>query len=338
MNVVDLTLKLCRISSISGDEAEVSRVVAHLLSELGFCVEKQQVGDVVGRDNIFAYAPNSKPEILLTTHIDTVGPFIEPYFSDDKAVLLGRGVCDAKGIAAAMICAAKQLLLKGETRVGLLFVVGEETVSDGAKTARENFAPKVRYFINGEPTDLKLVTHMKGAMVFDLETKGTAGHSAYPETGFSAVHQLCEDLNKLLKYEWPSNPESGHTTLNIGTIQGGVAGNVIAPHAEARCVMRLTQDVSSVEKQVKSLLHENTDVHVHTCISPVQLHTVEGFETCSVSFGSDVPHLKSLGVPLLIGPGSILDAHTSHEKILVKELEASVEIYQKLCGKLLETS
>ena len=172
MNVAQLTLSLCQIPSITGNEYALTQHVAALLQREGYKVALQEVSPK--RHNILA--TKSKPEILLTTHLDTVPPHIEPKLTD--GVLHGRGVCDAKGIMAAMILAAQKF-----DSVGLLFLVGEETNSDGAKAAAQGFAPKVKYFINGEPTDLKIASAMKGALAFSLETKGKTGHSAYPETG-----------------------------------------------------------------------------------------------------------------------------------------------------------
>ena len=255
-------------------------------------------------------------------------PHIPPTL--ELGVLKGRGVCDAKGIMAAMICAAKKL-----PEVGLLFLVGEETNSAGAKAAAQGFAPKVSYFINGEPTDLKIASAMKGALAFELSASGTTGHSAYPETGHSATHQLIHDLNTLLQHPWPENPQFGSTTLNIGKIEGGRAHNVIADQALASCVMRTTVDHEQLQAKIRSLLSPSTQMRVLTASSPISFQPIQGFETCVVRFASDVPHLKSIGIPILFGPGSILDAHTAHEKILISDLEKSVSLYENLCRQLL---
>lgn len=339
--VVELAQQLCAIPSVTGNEATVIDLMVDLLKAYGFEVERQPVGTIKGRDNLFAWPAGHKEdvEVLLSTHLDTVPPFFPPTLSDDGEWLVGRGVCDAKGIAACMLLAASNCTQKGENRVGLLFVVGEETTSDGAKTTSELGRPRVHYIVNGEPTDLKLAVGMKGALVFDLHTEGVAGHSAYPDTGHSAVHQLCHDVSAILTHDWPNSPDFGPTTVNVGAIAGGVAPNVIAEQAHAKCVMRTTVDVSGLQKQVENLLtHDGpkpTQMTIQSAYSPDKLHAVEGFETCVVAFGSDVPHLKNLGVPLLIGPGSILDAHTDHERVRVADLEKAVDLYEQLCEKLL---
>lgn len=326
MNVTELTLALCQIPSNTGNEQAVTKYVADVLKQEGYEIKLQLVSD--NRHNLLATRPGIAPKILMTTHLDTVPPHIAPVL--EAGILKGRGVCDAKGIMAAMICAARKI-----PEAGLLFLVGEETNSDGAKAATKDFAPKVSYFINGEPTDLKVASAMKGALAFELSTSGKTGHSAYPETGHSAVHQLVHDLHTLLHHPWPEHAPFGLTTLNIGKIEGGRAANVIADQATAICVMRTTVDYQVLEKEIASLLTAGTKIKVLTASSPLLFESVAGFETCVVRFGSDVPHLKSIGTPILLGPGSILDAHTTHEQISVSDLEKSVLLYEKLCQQLL---
>ena len=333
LDVIDLCEELCLIPSTTGEEAAVVNACERVLQELGLEVRRQPVGDVPGRDNLLATWPGCQPEILLTTHLDTVPPFIPPKREADR--MSGRGTCDAKGIAAAMICAAERLAAADERRVALLFVVGEELDSDGARAAAKDFVPSVRYFIDGEPTELKLAVAMKGAITFDLEAKGKACHSAYPELGHSAVHQLLQDLSRLIEADWPIDETVGATTLNIGTIEGGVAPNVVAPHAKAQCVMRASTDAQQLLDSVRARVDDRTEVHVRSASSPIHLESVPGEETCVVAFGSDVPYLAPLGKPLLVGPGSIHDAHTDHEHVLLDDLVRSVALYQRLTTVLL---
>lgn len=336
LNVIDLCEELCRIPSTTGEEAAVVSACEAVLVQLGFDVRRQAVGDVPGRDNLLATWPGHAPEILLTTHLDTVPPHIPPKREADR--MTGRGTCDAKGIAAAMICAAERLAAADERRVALLFVVGEELDSDGARAAAQDFVPSVRYFIDGEPTEMKLAVAMKGAITFELEAHGKAGHSAYPEVGHSAVHQLLTDLARLLETEWPVDDTVGATTLNVGTVQGGVAPNVIAPYARAQCVMRASTDADQLIDGVRARVDDKTQVHVRSASSPIYLESVPGVDTCVVAFGSDVPYLAPLGKPLLVGPGSIHDAHTDHEHVLLDDLVRSVDLYQRLTKILLSTT
>lgn len=340
VDVVDLTRALCEIPSITNDEAVVVDDVGARLVKMGLRVTRQQVGEPTGRQNLLATVGGRAPEVLLTTHLDTVPPFIAPRIEGD--LLFGRGVIDAKGIAASMLCALERLLAHGEERVGVLFVVGEETNSDGAKAAAHGFAPPVRYFVDGEPTDGVLVRAMKGVLAFELHADGKAAHSAYPEAGHSAVHQLLADLGRLQGEPWPDDADVGRTTLNIGLVSGGVAPNVLAPFADAVCVMRTTADADRLEARIRALLSPTTKMTVRTKSSPQRLHTPPGDPTCVVAFGSDVPHLTPLvgraeSGAVLVGPGSILDAHTSREHIKLGDLRRSVDDYEALARRLLAT-
>jgi len=346
-DVVDLTIALCDIPSVTESEADVVDYLDVLLKKLGAHTMRQHVSGGAGRDNLLAVADKGRPiDVLLTTHIDTVPPFYAPkrVVGDDGVErLVGRGVIDAKGIAAAMIVAWQRLLANNAAvgaNVGVMFVVGEETSSDGAKlAAATGFCPAVRYFIDGEPTDGKLCTAMKGVLAFDLEAKGKAAHSAYPHAGHSALHQIIDDLHRLRHATWPVT-EFGETTLNVGLVEGGVAPNVIAAHAKARIMMRPTDDPDAILAHVRSLLDEKTSLSVLTKAKPVRLHTVPGIDTCVVAFGSDVPHLMPVldarhGRPMLFGPGSILDAHTSHEQVATADLVRAADAYEAMCVRLL---
>lgn len=347
-DVIDLTLELCAIPSVTESEADVVDHLTSMLKKTGATVTRENVGGKVGRDNVLAVADGKRPiDILLTTHIDTVPPFYAPKrITGDDGIerLVGRGVIDAKGIAAAMIVAWERLLARKDglgQNVAVLFVVGEETSSDGAKqAAASGFCPSVRYFIDGEPTDGKLCTAMKGVLAFDLTVQGKAGHSAYPEAGHSATHQLIDDLARLRAAIWPTT-EFGETTLNVGVVDGGVAPNVIAAAARAQIMMRPTDHPDRILEQVRGLLSPTTNLSVLTKAEPIKLFTVDGEETCVVAFGSDVPHLMPVlgarhGSPMLFGPGSILDAHTSHEQVAVADLYAAADAYERMCLRLLQ--
>ena len=320
LDVVLLTKELCAIESVTGNEKEISGFVAGLLQANGFKVEFQPLPNS-HRANVYAFRSES-PKILLTTHLDTVPPHIPVSESPDGEWLMGRGVCDAKGIAAALICGA---IRAQSDDVALLFVVGEETISDGAKWAAQSMHHRFDFVIDGEPTDLKLASSMKGALVFELSATGKAGHSAYPESGYSALHQLIRDANRIMSFAWPDA-----TTVNIGVMNGGVAPNVHAPDAHLSGVMRLTCSVDETKRNLKLLVHPETQIKILSMSEPRQLHVMDGFETCQVAFGCDIPHLEKLGAPILFGPGSILDAHTQGEKIRKSDLYKAVDSYERM--------
>ena len=327
MDVIEFTRRLIDIPSVSGDEGELARFLGHHLEGLGYRVEFQEVAP--GRSNLIA-TTDEPPRVVLSTHLDTVPPFI-PSTEDDQHIY-GRGACDAKGIIAAQIAAAERLRAEGLAQVGFLFTVDEEVSSLGARIANNHsVASQCRFLINGEPTNNLLATGSKGSLRVKVSTKGRAAHSAYPEEGESAIEKLLDLLEKLRRVQWPVDSFFGETTCNIGVISGGTRTNIIPAEAEAQLHIRLTTNSSGVMKVLEDLVDgTGAELEYISCSEPVRLHTVEGFERLIVRFTTDVPYLENWGRPLLLGPGSILDAHTSHERLGKGELIDSVDLYARL--------
>jgi len=331
MNVFELTRKLIDIPSITGDEANVGSFLAAHLEGLGYAVERQEVTN--GRFNVIA-TTQSTPRVVLSTHMDTVPPPIGS--REDEEKIFGRGACDAKGIIAAQILAAERLRDEGITEIGLLFTVDEETGSGGARVANVvKPAGETQYLINGEPTDNKLAIATKGSLRFVLTTSGRAAHSAYPEHGESAIEKLLDVLQDLRKLKWPSDELLGTTTCNIGVIHGGTRPNVIPDKASAELQMRLVSNVADVKRLLETAIADRAAVEYLSENAPVRLHTVGDLDKCVVRFTTDIPYLGNWGMPLLIGPGSIFNAHTEHEFVLKSELMDAVDLYVKLTRKLL---
>jgi acetylornithine deacetylase len=261
---------------------------------------------------------------------------VPPFFPSrvENGALYGRGACDAKGILAAQVAAAERLRARGETRVGLVFVAGEERGSDGAKAAN-TIASRTRYLINGEPTDLRLGAATRGCYRVKLTATGKAAHSGYPELGESAIEKLIDCLMALRAADWPSDPLLGTTHYTVGLINGGVAPNVIPPRAEAEVFFRTVGEHQPVRERLHQALNGRVEVQEILELPAVRMHTVEGFETAVFSYFSDVPFLSNWGTPLLIGPGSIHVAHTDREHIALDELARAVETYEKLAATLL---
>ncbi len=326
MNVFELTKALMKIPSVSGDEQKVGAFLGEYLTSLGYEVELQEVAD--GRKNVIAWASDD-PQVFLSTHMDTVPPFIPPTEDDEK--IMGRGSCDAKGIIASQIVAAENLRKQGIDKIGLLYTVDEEESGAGARVANEHpIAEKCKYLINGEPTDLDLAIGSKGSLRMTLETKGKAAHSAYPEMGDSAIEKILDVLGDVLKADLPKDEFFGETTLNIGTIKGGLKTNVVAPSAEAGLHIRMVSDLEPVVEILEKAIAGRAELETMSCSLPVKMLEVEGFKQKVVRFTTDIPYLTKWGTPLLLGPGSILDAHTSHEFVLKKDLEKCVELYENL--------
>jgi len=331
MNLFELTKNLMNIPSVSGDEQAVGFYLRDYLESLGWTVELQAVS--ANQNNVIAYL-NDRPRVFLSTHIDTVPPFIAATEDDEK--IYGRGACDAKGIIASQITAAEKLRAEGIADIGLLYTVEEETSSAGARSANLHpMAAKCEYLINGEPTDLDLAIGSKGTFRLKILTEGKAAHSAYPEMGESAVEKLLDILADVRRARFPNDEFFGETTVNIGTIEGGVALNVIPPRAEAGIAVRLTTPRASVEPMLEEIVKTRGTIEVLSCSEPIKMLAVEGFNQKTVRFTTDIPYLTNWGTPLLLGAGSILVAHTKDEFVLKKDLETAVELYVNLVKKLL---
>jgi acetylornithine deacetylase len=329
LDVIELTRKLVDIPSVTGDEGKVAEYLYHLLEEQGWQCRRQEVSS--DRFNLVATA--GKASVLLTTHLDTVPPFFPS--SEDEAFVHGRGACDAKGIAASMICAAQALREEGMDHLGLLFVVGEETDSIGATKASE-LDLKCSFLIDGEPTDNELVVGHKGIVVALLSARGVAAHSAYPEKGDSAIHKLIDVLGELKEMTLPNDPTLGDSYLNIGTIEGGRAANVVADAASAQILIRSVVDSAHYVEALEQVVADRCQLEILKVSEPQTMESVEGFVTKVVGYGTDIPALRLLGRPLLFGPGSIEEAHTADEKISKRQLLDSVGLYQELVKLLQE--
>ena len=312
-----------RIDSTSGREGEVIRLAEATLESRGWSVRRIPVSG--GRDNIYATVTDA-PLVTLSTHLDTVPPFIPPRVEGGR--IWGRGACDAKGIAAAMTCAAERLRARN-VPVGLLFVVGEETTHDGAQAANA-WSTTSRALINGEPTESTLAVGTKGALRLLFRAEGMAAHSAYPHLGRSAIHTLLDVLHDVRALQFPTDPVLGETTLNVGIVGGGVADNVLAAEAHARVMIRLVSDADDVLARVRGAVRERVEVREVVRVSPMRLATIEGFRTSVVAYATDVPILAAWGTPYLFGPGSINVAHRDDEHLEVEELHAAVDAYEQL--------
>lgn len=313
------------IQSVTGSEGDYGDALARRLVEAGFDVERQSLSP--GRFNVLARA--GSPRVVLCTHQDTVPPWFPA--REDREFVHGRGACDAKGPAVAMIRAAEALLAAGEDRIGFLFTVGEETDSAGASLANARLAEpwSPRYVIVGEPTGGRYVRAGKGTFKARLIARGVAGHSSQA-IGPSAVHELVHCAHRLLEKRWGDHPVLGPGNVNIGTVHGGVAPNVVAEHAEADVLVRTVEPVAVVRARIDRCLGDHVQLDANARgYAPVEFDVPEGHEGIAIAFGTDVPYMPRFGTPLLYGPGSILDAHTDHEKVSKRALDEAAAEYEK---------
>jgi acetylornithine deacetylase len=333
MDLFGLARALIDIESVTGHERAVGDFLyerlSRLAAETGGTVERMPVE--ADRFNLFVAW--GEPAVVLSTHMDTVPPFFPS--SDDGDCLHGRGACDTKGGIASMVKAAEELLARGNRGFGLLFVVGEETDSVGATVADRN--PRgSRFLINGEPTENRLALGSKGALYLRLEAEGRAAHSAYPELGVSAIDRLLAALARLREVALPSDPTLGETTLNVGTLAGGRAANVIPDQARAEVMLRTVGPTEELAAGLHAAVDSVPGVRIaeQRETRAMRLGAVPGFETTVVKYTTDIPRLPSWGKPFLLGPGSIHVAHTPDERVPKRELVEAVGLYRDLVLRL----
>jgi len=329
MDLFALTRRLVDIESITPNEGAVGNFLCDELRRRGFESAKMPVEGA--RANVLAIWPgHPRPEIVLSTHMDTVPPFIPS--SEDDTAIYGRGSCDAKGIIAAQVIAAEKLRSDG-VYVGLLFLVGEERDSIGAKAANERPIGS-RFMINGEPTENRLAIATKGALHVELTARGKMAHSAYPELGESAIDKLVEALHRLHTMKLPENPDVGPCTKNVGSIQGGRAPNVISDTAKADLFYRLVGPAHDLRRQITEAVGSLAEVSFTRETPFMRLRTLDGLPTMVAAFTTDIPSLSNWGEPLLLGPGSIHVAHTESEYVEKAQLTQAVEMYCAMSKQL----
>lgn len=324
---VSLTRAFVDIESTTGTEGEAGAFIARTLRDLGWTVEEQPVAD--HRFNV--YASVGAPSVVLSTHYDCVPPFFPS--REENGRIYGRGSCDAKGIAIAQVAAAERLRHAGRTDVALLFLVGEERGSDGARVAN-TMPPGSRHLINGEPTDNRLARATRGLYRARLHASGKAAHTSLPDLGESAIEKLIDAVVALRDVEWPSDPDLGTAYYTVGMINGGVAPNVVPPSATAEILFRTVGDLAPLRDKLVATVGPGVAVEEVFTVPTIRFRAIEGFDSAVFNFTTDVPFLDKWGEPLLVGPGSIRVAHTADEHIEIADLQRAVDLYVELAGRL----
>jgi acetylornithine deacetylase len=335
MDLTSLARTLIDIDSTTGREARIGEFLFEHLRVLA-----QRTAGTVERmpvegERFNVLASWGTPTVVLSTHMDTVPPFIPS--SEDGEHVHGRGACDTKGTVAAMIRAAEELRAERVYGFGLLFVVGEETDSIGAQVANRN--PRgSRFLVNGEPTENRLALGSKGALYLAVEAEGRAAHSAYPELGENAIDRLVDALARLRTVPLPADPVLGETTVNVGTIAGGRAPNVVPDRARAEVMIRTVGETDALRRDLLAAVEAVAGVRVAEVreTPAVRLGSLPGFETTVVRYTTDVPRLTRWGEPFLLGPGTIHVAHTPEERVGKAELAEAVVLYKRMVRMLLD--
>ena len=337
LDAVALTRQLIDIESITYNEGAAGNFLVEFLTLRGFHVatmpveqdsESRREGS---RFNVYAGGEGEQPDIVFSTHIDTVPPFIPS--SEDEEFIYGRGACDAKGIIAAQIAAAERLR-REQVYVGLLFVVGEERDSLGAKVANDHAPASCKFLVNGEPTENHIALASKGTLRAEATAKGRMAHSAYPELGDSAIDKLIAALSRLRAMPLPSDPEVGPCTLNIGLIEGGRAPNVIPDYAHADLLYRLIGPTEELRRQIVATAGDDVEITFPLELPFLRFRQIDRIPTMIAAFTTDIPKLTKWGKPLLIGPGSIHVAHTEGEYVEKKQLAQAIDLYCRIAKQL----
>jgi acetylornithine deacetylase len=331
-DVESLTRALVDIDSTTGREQDIAEWLSAFLLDRDYRITEQSVAD--GRFNVFARL-DAPPRVVFSTHFDCVPPYVP--FRQERGMLFGRGSCDAKGILAAQVMAVEHLRASGESRVAMLFVAGEERGSDGARVANDHAPDGVEFLINGEPTDNRLGLATRGVLRVRLRARGRAAHSSFPELGESAIDKLLDALMVLRGVALPEDALLGRTHYTVGLIEGGVAPNVVSPHASAELLFRIVGESAPV-REALHVIEQLVTIEPVLDMPAVRLHTLPGFETAVFPYTTDVPLLTRWGTPLLLGPGSIHVAHTDDEHVSIDELKQAVELYERVARQLLGES
>ncbi len=324
-------IDILSVESTSGSEALLAKKLEAWLADCGAVISRVPEPAAPG-DPYNLLLSWGQPQVLFCTHLDTVPPYIPPTVEnlpDGDVVIRGRGSCDAKGQIFSMLTACLELAERGESGFGLLLLYGEETGSFGAKAFHQ--LPGAEYVVVGEPTDNKLVVASKGTKSFEVEITGKPFHSGYPQYGESAIETFVDMANKLRDIQFPVDPEMGETTYNIGKLISDNPQNILSPRLSCRIYFRTT--AASDQMVVDTMMGFNSDkVHVenHGGDTPMRYTELPGFDTTTVAFGSDAPQLTNCAHKLLIGPGTILVAHTDKEFIRLSDLRKAVENYIKI--------
>jgi len=299
-------------------------------------------------------------ELAIVCHTDTV-PFSGDWLdainlSEREGMLHGCGACDVKGFLACMIVAASTMNMEQlRHRLCFVFTSDEEVGCRGARFLLAENAMRAKHAIVGEPTSLVPARAGKGYCLASICVKGRAAHSAYPEAGVSAIFaaarlireiELLGEELKLSRNEAFSPP---WTTLNIGEIRGGTAKNIVPTECSFLLEWRPVpgQEPEFVLERVREIIRHSgdavettvlrMDIGFESRVESAVVQAVLGPDGASqtIAFGTEAPWLTQMGAEVVVlGPGSMLTAHSPRECVPIKELEICVQRLQTAIRRL----
>jgi acetylornithine deacetylase/succinyl-diaminopimelate desuccinylase family protein len=345
-------------------EAAVADYVEDFLERCGADPERQAV--FPGRDNILArIGPAGQPAVLLEAHMDTVAaegwfsgnPF-EPVEAEGR--IYGRGACDTKSSLAVFLAVTRYFAEHPERlKQPILFAatIDEEEKQSGALRLMEA-GHALSGAITGEPTLLDIIHAHKGVLRLLIRSEGVAAHSAFPERGENAILRMGRVLERLEAYQaelarHPGHPALGRPTVNVGTIRGGAAVNVVPdacvididrrllPQEEGGSVWErlraLVADLPKVAVEPPYLDRRGIDTPLEAPFARALGKAVEREKgSCLYSvapYMTNATAYAAAGIPSLVfGPGDISQAHTKDEYVELAQLERGFRILVDFLG------
>jgi acetylornithine deacetylase len=307
-------------------------------------------------------------ELALVCHSDTV-PYpadwpdaVHPKVMEER--VYGRGACDVKGFLACILATVRDLEPSDQS-LAVVLTADEEIGCVGAKRLLREKQLSARYAVVGEPTQLHPVVAGKGYALGEVVVRGKAAHSAFPQAGRSAILDAATLIDSIRKIglraarERHERFDPPFTTINIGTISGGTAKNIVP--AECRFLVEWRPVPGQNERWVADLISdelaraEREDPGLQATFEPIridpgfetdrksklvgELERLSGKDAVAVAYGTEAPYLKKLGAETVVfGPGDMKTAHSVDENVPVAELERCVEILKRLAYSLAKTT
>jgi acetylornithine deacetylase len=358
-------------SSSQNSNWPIADFICDYLDRPGVTIHRQPSPDAEKVNVIATVGPTDAPArrgLVLSGHMDTVPAEEEDWNTDPYTLTevagsyFGRGVCDMKGfLALAMNAAVSTNVANLQHPLALVFTYDEELGILGAKHLAQEYEGRRKLptaAIVGEPTALKIVRMHKGYLAFEVALTGKSAHSGYPHLGVNAIEPvgpLIEALSRLrraFEHESPPNseyfPDVPFVALNIGTISGGIAANIVPDRCKLACTLRMLpgMDTPSMIQRLRTVIDEalgnsHFDFVVtnqtppllldsHSTIYQMLAAQVGQTTTHSASYATDAGWLQALGMECAVfGPGNIEVAHRPNESLSIAEFEECSGILER---------